>query len=202
MTEHHDLRVLGRLAAAEQHQPAEDPDHDQVEQAKGHKPRSCRNRLIQPICRSQHLRRVLKRYTAWTTTRSASSAPGTGTSPCPCSRTRSWPSPPALPGHSRRNPLPPAGTPAASRVKRGPAACGQTFSPPRTYSPPPVITGGNDKEMIPLTAGVARRLFCLYTRVTRPEPFHEHWSNWRRRRQARARRSHYARRAERLRTLL
>ena len=46
MTEHHDLRVLGRLAAAQQHQPAEDPDHDQVEQAKGHKPRSCRNRLI------------------------------------------------------------------------------------------------------------------------------------------------------------
>jgi hypothetical protein len=41
MTEHHDLRVLGRLAAAEQHQPAEDPDHDQVEQTKGHKPRSC-----------------------------------------------------------------------------------------------------------------------------------------------------------------
>jgi hypothetical protein len=56
--------------------------------------------------------------------------------------------------------------------------------------------------MIPLTAGEARRLFCLYTRVTRSEPFHEHWSDWRRRRQARARRSHYARRAERLRTLL
>ena len=63
VAEHHDLRVFGRLAAAEQHQPAEDPDHDQVEQAKGHKPRSCRNRLIQPIRRSQHLRRVLKRYT-------------------------------------------------------------------------------------------------------------------------------------------
>ena len=56
--------------------------------------------------------------------------------------------------------------------------------------------------MIPLTAGEARRLFCLYTRVTRPEAFHEHWSDWRRRRQARARRSHYARRTERLRTLL
>ena len=62
MTEHHDLGVLGCLAAAEQHQPAEDPDHDQVEQAKGHKPRSCRNRLIRPIRRSQNLRRVLKRY--------------------------------------------------------------------------------------------------------------------------------------------
>jgi hypothetical protein len=28
MTENHDLRILGRMAVAEQHQPAEDPDHD------------------------------------------------------------------------------------------------------------------------------------------------------------------------------
>jgi len=62
MTEHHDLRILGRLAATQQHQPAEDPDHDQVEQAKGHRPRSCRNQLIQPNRSSQYLRRVLKRY--------------------------------------------------------------------------------------------------------------------------------------------
>ncbi len=62
MAENHDLRVFGRLAAAEQHQPAEDPDHDQVEQAKGHKPRSCRNQAILPNSRSQYLRRVLKRY--------------------------------------------------------------------------------------------------------------------------------------------
>ena len=54
MTEHHDFRVLRRLAAAGQHQPAEDPDHDQVEQANGHRPRSCRNRPIRPNCRSQH----------------------------------------------------------------------------------------------------------------------------------------------------
>jgi hypothetical protein len=53
MTEHHDLGILGCLAAAEQRQPAEDPDRDQVEQAKGHKPRSMRNRLIRPIRRSQ-----------------------------------------------------------------------------------------------------------------------------------------------------
>ena len=45
MTEDHDLRILGRLAAAQQHQPAEDLDHEQVEQAEGHKPRSCRNRF-------------------------------------------------------------------------------------------------------------------------------------------------------------
>ena len=56
--------------------------------------------------------------------------------------------------------------------------------------------------MIPLTAGEARRLFCLYTRVTRPETFHEHWSAWRRRRQASARKSHYARRTGHLKALL
>jgi len=54
MTEHHDLGVLGCLAAAEHHQAAEDPDGDQVEQAKGHEPRSCRNRLNRPNGRSQH----------------------------------------------------------------------------------------------------------------------------------------------------
>jgi hypothetical protein len=45
MTERHDLRILGRLAAAQQ-QPAKDPDHDQVEQTKSHEPRSWRNQLI------------------------------------------------------------------------------------------------------------------------------------------------------------
>jgi hypothetical protein len=48
--------------------------------------------------------------------------------------------------------------------------------------------------MIPLTAGEARRLFNLYTRVARPEAFHACWSDWRRYRQASARKSHYARR--------
>jgi hypothetical protein len=56
--------------------------------------------------------------------------------------------------------------------------------------------------MIPLTAAEARRLFNLHTRVTRPAAFHEHWSDWRRRRQAAARKSHYARRTGSLRSLL
>ena len=56
------IATVHRQAAGQQHQPAEDPDHEQVEQAKKHKPRSCRNRLIRPNRRSQHLRRVLKRY--------------------------------------------------------------------------------------------------------------------------------------------
>ncbi len=64
MTEHHDLRVLGRLASAEQHQPAEYPDRDQVEQTKSHEPRSWRNQLIRPNRRSQHLQRVIRRCTS------------------------------------------------------------------------------------------------------------------------------------------
>ena len=39
-----------------------DPDHDQVEQAKRHKPRSCLNMHSRPNRRSQPLCRVLKRY--------------------------------------------------------------------------------------------------------------------------------------------
>jgi hypothetical protein len=38
------------------------------------------------------------------------------------------------------------------------------------------------------------RLFNRYTRVIRREEFREHWPPWRRRRQASARTSHYARR--------
>jgi len=56
--------------------------------------------------------------------------------------------------------------------------------------------------MIPLTTAEARRLFNLRTRVIRPEAFHEHWSDWRRRRQASARKSHYARRTGHLNPLL
>jgi hypothetical protein len=37
-------------------------------------------------------------------------------------------------------------------------------------------------------------MFNLHTRVTRPQAFHQRWSRWRRRRQASARKSHYARR--------
>jgi hypothetical protein len=56
--------------------------------------------------------------------------------------------------------------------------------------------------MILLTAAEARRLFNLHTRVTRHRAFHEHWSDWRRRRQASARKSHYARRTRNHATLL
>jgi hypothetical protein len=42
----------------------------------------------------------------------------------------------------------------------------------------------------------------LYTRASHPDAFHEHWSRWRRYRQAAARKSHYARRTGNLKTLL
>jgi hypothetical protein len=52
----------------------------------------------------------------------------------------------------------------------------------------------NGRDLIPLTAAEGRRLFNLHTRVTRTAEYHQHWSHWRRRRQAAARKSHYARR--------
>jgi hypothetical protein len=48
--------------------------------------------------------------------------------------------------------------------------------------------------MITLTAAEARRLFNLSTRITRDPEHHQHWSDWRRAHQARARRFHYNRR--------
>ena len=54
VTQHHDLGVLGRLTAAQQDQPADDPDRDQVQQADKHKPRSCRNLSTRPNRRSGH----------------------------------------------------------------------------------------------------------------------------------------------------
>jgi hypothetical protein len=56
------------------------------------------------------------------------------------------------------------------------------------------MTDETGQDMILLTAAEARRLFNLHTRVTRQAAFHEHWSDWRRRRQAAARKAHYARR--------
>jgi hypothetical protein len=79
-------------------------------------------------------------------------------------------------------------------LKRGPDGCGQRFAPPRTYAPPAFVKDETGRDLIPLTAAEARRLFNLRTRVTRPAEFHRQWSDWRRRRQAAARKSHYARR--------
>jgi hypothetical protein len=64
------------------------------------------------------------------------------------------------------------------------------------------MTGETGRDLIPLTAAENRRLFNLYVRVTRPDAFHESWSDWRRYRQAAARKSHYARRTRDHETLL
>ena len=87
------------------------------------------------------------------------------------------------------------GTPAPTPLKRGPDTCGQLFAPPRTYAPPAFIKDETGRDLIPLTAAEARRLFNLHNRTARAPAFHEQWSHWRRRRQAAARKSHYARRA-------
>lgn len=87
-------------------------------------------------------------------------------------------------------------------LKRGPDTCGQRFAPPRTYAPPAFVKDENGRDLIPLTAAEARRLFNLHTRVARPAGFHRQWSHWRRRRQAAARKSHYARRLRDHETLL
>jgi hypothetical protein len=79
-------------------------------------------------------------------------------------------------------------------LKRGPDSCGQLFAPPRTYVPPAFIADGSGRDLIPLTAAEARRQFNLHVRVIHPQAFHQHWSHWRRYRQAIARKSHYARR--------
>jgi len=64
------------------------------------------------------------------------------------------------------------------------------------------MTDETGRDLIPLTAAEARRLFNLHTRITRPQAFHEQWSDWRRYRQASARKSHYAHRRRRHETLL
>ena len=76
------------------------------------------------------------------------------------------PGPPRL---SRRNPALPAGMPAASPLKGGPGPCGQGFAPARTYAPPAFVTDEAGRDLIPLTAAEARRLFNLHTRVARSD---------------------------------
>jgi hypothetical protein len=44
-------------------------------------------------------------------------------------------------------------------LKRGPDTCGQRFTPPRTYAPPAFVRDESGRDLIPLTAAEARRLF-------------------------------------------
>jgi Cysteine-rich secretory protein family len=60
MAQHQDLRVLGRLAAAQQDQPAEHPDRDQVQQTDRHERRACPTWPPTTNRSSAALRRVLE----------------------------------------------------------------------------------------------------------------------------------------------
>ena len=60
-------------------------------------------------------------------------------------------------------PGPASGNGQAAPLKRGPDPCGQRFAPPRTYAPPAFVTDETGRDLIPLTAAEARRLFNLHT---------------------------------------
>src|ERR1039458_2351623 len=63
MAQHHDLGILRRLAAAQQKQPAKDPDQGEVQKSKRHRPRSFLITVGGPTRRSRMLLGVLERYT-------------------------------------------------------------------------------------------------------------------------------------------
>jgi hypothetical protein len=73
MPQHHDLNIFGCLAPAQNHQPSEHPNHDQIEETHRHKPRSSPRRTSTSNRSSATMRRVLKRYKLDMT----SAAPGT-----------------------------------------------------------------------------------------------------------------------------
>jgi hypothetical protein len=80
------------------------------------------------------------------------------------------------------------------RRAKGSGGLWRTIQPAEDVRPPPAVTDATGQELIRLTAAGCGRLLNLRTRLTRPAPFHEHMSRWRRRYQVRARRCRYARR--------
>jgi hypothetical protein len=62
VAEGQDLGVLRRLAAAQQVQPAKDPDDGEVQKSDRHNPRSCLIAVSAPNRRSRPSHRVLERY--------------------------------------------------------------------------------------------------------------------------------------------
>ncbi|MEU7852787.1 hypothetical protein [Nonomuraea sp. NPDC049141] len=76
---------------------------------------------------------------------------------------------------------------AKARIKKGDKFRTDTQAPParRPDQPPPA-----DPGMIPLTIPEIKRLFNAATPTTPSLPHTAHWSAWRRRHQARARRFH------------
>ena len=82
-----------------------------------------------------------------------------------------------------------AGLATAARPHRGPGACGQRSGPPRGNRDYP-----GSGQTVSLSVNEIRRLHALLCRPAHPPGHHLHWSQWRRRHQARARHCHYQRR--------
>ena len=95
----------------------------------------------------------------------------------------------------------PPGTPPGSgpgesgRAREGPAACGQLPGPPGCCNR--LITVGDGQVMTCLTMNEIRRMHAALCRPAHPTGHYLHWSAWRRRHQATARRCHCRRRRER-----
>ena len=73
-----------------------------------------------------------------------------------------------------------------------PAREGQSSGPARGNRDHPATSG--NEPLTGLTMNEIRRMHAI---LSRPASYHLHWSRWRRRHQARARRCHYQRRRSR-----
>jgi DDE superfamily endonuclease len=129
-----------------------------------------------------------KNETGWTTIRPVSMSPGTATSRWPCAPPPGWRSA-LLAAGPRLKRAPAAGPVIAAGPERGQAACGQ---------PPGPRPGNHDypgsRQMLCLSVNEIRRLHAAFCRPAHPASHLLHWSQWRRRHQARARQCHYRQR--------
>lgn len=82
---------------------------------------------------------------------------------------------------------------AAVLLRRREFVDGARRRQPRASAAGPPVPGNGD-QLIPLTVGEVRRLFSLCATAAHPAGYHERWSRWRRRHQARAQQSHCQRR--------
>ena len=89
-----------------------------------------------------------------------------------------------------------ADRPSRVRRKAIPATCGQLPGPPPPWSSR-TVTGSDGQAMTCLSMNEIRRMHAALCRPAHPPGHYLHWSAWRRRHQATARRCHYQRRLKR-----
>jgi Transposase DDE domain len=92
--------------------------------------------------------------------------------------------------------LPGSGPGEGGRAREGPATCGQLPGPPPPWSSR-TVTGSDGQAMTCLSMNEIRRMHAALCRPAHPPGHYLHWSAWRRRHQATARRCHYQRRLKR-----